>query len=184
MSTPLEQAIAATRSVVANVRPDQLDDPTPCESWKVRDLINHTIGSQVFFVGALGGTAPEGGPDYASGDFVQAYDAATSAAVEAFAHEGVADRTFTLPFGELPGSAVGALLATDTFTHGWDLAKATGQPTDLDPDLAAALLDGARGAIQDGARGPDGKAPFGAPQEAPDGCTSADELAAFLGRVV
>ena len=184
MSTPLDQAIAATRSVIVNVRPDQLDDPTPCESWKVRDLINHTIGSQVFFVGALGGTPPEGGPDYASGDFVAAYDTATSAAVEAFAQEGVADKTFTLPFGELPGSAVGNILATDTFTHGWDLAKATGQSTDLDPDLAVALLHGARNVILDGARGGDGSAPFGALQEAPDGCTRADELAAFLGRVV
>ena len=28
----------------------------------------------------------------------------------------------------------------DTFQHGWDLAKATGQDTDLDPELAAGLL--------------------------------------------
>ena len=184
MSTPLEQAMAATRGIITNVRPDQLDDPTPCASWKVRDLINHMIGSQVFFIGALDGTPPDGGPDFASGDFVKAYDEAAAAAIEAFAQEGVAERTFTLPFGELPGTAVSGLLATDTFTHGWDLAKATGQSTDLDPELAIALLNGARGAIQDSARGPDGKAPFGALQGAPDGCTRADELAAFLGRVV
>ena len=184
MSTPLEQAIAATRGIITNVGPDQLDDPTPCVSWKVRDLINHLIGSQVFFIGALGGTPPEGGPDFASGDFVKAYDDASAAALTAFAQEGVAERTFTLPFGELPGSAVGSILATDTFTHGWDLAKATGQSTDLDPELAVALLNGARNVISDGARGEDGKSPFAALQHAPDGSTRADELAAFLGRVV
>ena len=45
MSTqPLEQAIAATRQVLAEVTADQLDDPTPCSSWSVRELINHIVG--------------------------------------------------------------------------------------------------------------------------------------------
>ena len=50
MSTEgLEQAFASTRSVLANVKPDQMDDGTPCQSWKVRDLVNHIVmGSQWF----------------------------------------------------------------------------------------------------------------------------------------
>ena len=184
MSTPLDQSIAATRSILVNVSQDQLGDPTPCVSWKVSDLINHLIGTHVFITTALGGTPPSPGPDFASGDFVQAYDDASAATVAEFEKEGVMDRIVKLPFGEIPGSAVMGIAATDTFTHGWDLAKATGQSTDLDPDLAIALLTGAREAIQDAFRGPDGAAPFGALQDAPDGCTCADELAAFLGRVV
>ena len=62
----------------------------------------------------------------------------------AFRADGLMERTLTLPFGQMPGSAFLGLAATDTFTHGWDLAKATGQDTDLAPDLAAALLAGAR----------------------------------------
>jgi len=89
-----------------------------------------------------------------------------------------------LPFGDMPGSAFVGIAATDTFTHGWDLAKATGQPTDLAPDLAAGLLGGVRTSIPDSFRGPDGKAPFGAEQVAPAGSSNADQLAAFLGRTV
>ena len=73
---------------------------------------------------------------------------------------------------------------TDTFTHGWDLARALGQSTDLAPDLAAGLLAGAKMAIPPSFRGEEGKAAFGAEQTAPDGACAADQLAAFLGRTV
>jgi uncharacterized protein (TIGR03086 family) len=75
------------------------------------------------------------------------------------------------------------LAITDTFVHTWDLAKATGQSTDLAPELAAVLLEQARASIQDSFRGPEG-APFGAEQTAPEGASNADRLAAFLGRSV
>lgn len=83
----------------------------------------------------------------------------------------------------MPGAAVMGLSATDTFAHAWDLAKATGQSTDLNPELAAALLDQSRQAISANFRGPEG-APFGAEQECPEGACNADRFAAFLGRSV
>lgn len=86
-----------------------------------------------------------------------------------------------LPFGEYPGAAFMGLATTDTFAHGWDLAKATGQSTDLDPELAETLL--ANAAIPDGFRG-DEPMPFGAKREAPAGSTAADRFAAHLGRKV
>jgi uncharacterized protein (TIGR03086 family) len=181
---PYQQAIATTRSILTNVRPDQLDDDTPCQSWKVRDVINHLIGSQSFFSAAAAGTPPAGPTDPAAGDFVAAYDEETKKAVAALGADGVMSKTLTLPFGQMPGAAVAGLAATDTFVHGWDLAKATGQSTDLEPQLAAGLLTAARGAIQPGFRGADGVSPFGAEQEAPDGASEADRLAAFLGRTV
>jgi uncharacterized protein (TIGR03086 family) len=180
---PLEEAIASTRSILGNVTADQLDDATPCASWMVRDVINHVVGTQYYFLGALTGTPPASG-DPASGDFVAVFDEASHACLEAFQADGVAERTITLPFGDMPGAAVAGIVATDTFTHGWDLARATGQPTDLAPDLAAALLAGAEENISDSFRGPDGEGLFGPKQEAPDDSTNADRLAAFLGRPV
>jgi uncharacterized protein (TIGR03086 family) len=180
---PLEEAIASTRSILGNVTAEQLDDATPCASWKVRDVINHVVGTQHYFTGALTGTTPADG-DPASGDFLAAFDEATSVCLAAFQADGVADRAITLPFGEIPGAAVAGIVATDTFTHGWDLARATGQPTDLAPDLAAALLAGAEENIGDSFRGPDGEALFGPRQEAPADASNADRLAAFLGRDV
>ena len=186
MSTaPYEQAIASARAVLAAVEPDQLGAETPCASWKVSDIVNHVVGGQYFFRAAMEGEAPSGEPpDFASGDYLARFEEGSSGAVAAFQADGAMDRTVTLPFGQMPGSAFLGLAATDTFVHGWDIAKATGQSTDLDPELASQLLAGARMAIQDSFRGPDGAAPFGPEQQAPAGASAADELAAFLGRTV
>lgn len=182
MSTaPFEQAIASTRSVLANVSSDDLDKPTPCASWKVSDLVNHIVGGQHFFAAGIQGSPPPGETDYASGDFLSAYDDAAKKAVDAFSADGVLEQMHKLPFGEMPGSAFLGLATTDTFQHGWDLAKATGQPTDLSPELAGAILDQARASIPDAFRGPEG-APFGPQAECPDDAPKADQLAAFLGR--
>ncbi len=184
MSTqPLEQAIAVTRGVLANVTPEQLGDPTPCESWDVAALINHIVGAQHFFLAGLTGTPPAAPGDFAAGDYLAAYDEVSAAVLAAFAADGVLESLITMPFGEMPGAAVMGLATNDTFQHGWDLAKATGQRTDLAPELAAALLVQARATISPTFRGPEG-APFGAEQEAPDGASTADQLAAFLGRSV
>jgi uncharacterized protein (TIGR03086 family) len=122
--------------------------------------------------------------DYAAGDLVAAYKASIGVATAAFEADGAMTKTVPLPFGEFPGTVVLGMAALDQFTHGWDLARALGLPTDLDPALARELLDQARQAISDAFRGPDGQAPFGAAFEAPAGAGPADQLAAFLGRRV
>jgi len=185
MSTqPLEAAIESTRSVLAAVSKEQLDLSTPCKSWKVSELVNHIVGGQYFFAACVKGDPPSEGPDFSAGDFVSAFDEASAACLAAFGEEGAMTKTLTLPFGQMPGAAFAGLAATDTFTHGWDLAKATGQATDLAPELAVGLLAGAKQSIQPAFRGEEGKAPFTAELPAPDGASNADRLAAFLGRAV
>ena len=181
-----EQAAGVAKSVLANVKAGQLDDPTPCASWKVRDLINHLVGGSYFFAAAMNGDTPGdggGAPDFASGDFKGSYEEGSKQAIAAFAAPGAMQRTVTVPFGEFPGAAWMGLAATDTFTHAWDLAKATGQSTDLAPELAEQLLAGARQSISSEIRG-DEPLPFAAERDCPDGATPADRLAAFLGRSV
>ncbi len=186
MSTqPYEMAIATTRAVMAKVKADQMSSATPCASWKVSDLINHIVGGQHFFAASMEGVAPAGGEqDFSSGDYMAVFDAGAAKAVAAFNSAGAMEKIVHLPFGDMPGAAFVGIAATDTFMHGWDLAKATGQPSDLAPELAAGLLSGVRGAISDNFRGAEGVAPFGAEQKAPAGATNADQLAAFLGRTV
>ncbi len=187
MSTqPLEGAIKATGAVLARVTPEQLESDTPCASWKVRDLINHIVGGQRFFA-----TMARGEPidaearehDWSAGDFAADFESGAKECLAAFSEPGAMEKIMHLPFGDMPGSAFLGIAATDTFVHGWDLAKATGQDTNLDPELAGALLGGARMFIQDSFRGNE-PLPFGAEQQAPEGSGSADQLAAFLGRVV
>ena len=82
----------------------------------------------------------------------------------------------------VPGSVCVWIAAGDVFTHGWDLAKATGQPTDLEPDVAARLLAQIEPILPDTMRGPDGEAAFGPRVEIASSAPAADQLAAFEGR--
>lgn len=188
----LSRALQSTLAILAKVQPAQLDAPTPCASWDVRALINHVTGTARWWAGTLvgplaGQPAGDAGPDstdYAAGDYVAAYEQSMQIALAAFGADGVLDRPVRLAFGEFPGAVVLGMAATEQFTHGWDLARSTGQHTDLDPELAAELLGVARLAITDDFRGPDGQALFGPVRAAPAGASPADQLAAFLGRAV
>src|SRR5206468_2481924 len=88
--------------------------------------------------------------------------------------EGAMDKPMKLSFGELPGSVFVLIASTDAFTHGWDLAKATSQSTDLDPTVAGQLLHAVQQFLPDDFRGPDGQAPFGPRVEVPDSASAAD----------
>jgi uncharacterized protein (TIGR03086 family) len=180
----LRQAFDSTAGVLANVKHDQLDDPTPCASWTVRDLVNHIVGGTTYFAvtAETGEAPPVGGGDHTTGDFKKEFDAGAARAVAAFAADGAMEKMLKLPFGELPGSFFVYIASTDTFTHGWDLAKATGQSADLDPALAEKLLDAVSGFLPDAMRGADGQAPFGLKVEVPSTAPAADRLAGFMGR--
>jgi uncharacterized protein (TIGR03086 family) len=181
--TSLERAWRSSRAIVANVKPEQFADPTPCQSWDVQNLLNHMIGVAYFYVsGATTGKAELSDRNYAEGDFLATYDEGIRQAVAVIPQ--CMEREVTLPFGTIPGAMWTGIVTTDAFIHGWDLARATGQPTDLDPELAAELLEGARLFLQPAFRGADTVAPFGAEQDAPPGATNAAQLAAFLGRRV
>jgi uncharacterized protein (TIGR03086 family) len=182
----LARAFASTRSIVGQVTPEQLDAPTPCVSWRVRDVINHLIAGSFWFAGAMStGTAPPfGDEDYCAGDYLAAYDKGIGLALATFQAPGALDQTLTLHFGQMPARAFLLLATDDAFAHGWDIARALGMSTDLDPELAAQLLPHVMAWVQPVHRGADAEMPFGPVQIAPTDATPADELAAFLGRRV
>lgn len=182
--TELNRAFLSTLGVLVNVQPQDLGAPTPCASWDVRKLVNHFVGTARWWAATIAGEAAVADTDHVDGDFVAAYDESIRIAVAAFEADGALQRTVQLPFGEFPGAVLLGLAATEQFTHGWDLARAIGHPTDLDPVLATGLLSQARVAITDAYRGPDGEALFGPAALAPTGAGPADQLAAFLGRSV
>lgn len=183
----LSSAFDSTMSVLRKVEPHDLVKPTPCASWNVRDLINHIVSAGRWWAAMVSGDASLEAPeaeDYTAGDFVVAYEESIRVTLGAFGAEGATERMVTAPFGEFPGAVLATFAATDQFTHGWDLARALGQDTDLAPDLAVALLGLTEVTITDAMRGPDTEALFGPKREAPDGACAADRLAAYLGREV
>jgi uncharacterized protein (TIGR03086 family) len=195
---PLNRAFASTRAILAQVQEGQLSAPTPCVSWDVRTLIDHFIGTARWAadaVSAADGAATDEAAAKAAGDAVDTgnygaadllarYDEAIETTLAAFGSAGVLEKTVSLPFGEFSGAALMGLAARDQFTHGWDLARAIGHHTDLDPEVAGELLIQARTEITEAFRGPDGAAFFGPAADAPASASPADRLAAFLGRTL
>ncbi|MBA2607345.1 MAG: TIGR03086 family protein [Actinobacteria bacterium] len=177
-----ERAIATFRQVLSNVSKEDLDKQSPCAPWKVRDVVSHLIVGGDFFVTSVGGEATGGGGNVADDDYEAAFESAANRTLAAFNQPGALDKTVDLPFGQMPATALVGIATTDTFTHAWDIAKATGQSTDLDGEFAGELLERAKTTIPDTARGADGSALFGPEQQAPAGASNADQLAAFLGR--
>ena len=174
-----QRAQDAFAGVLANVSPDQLGAPTPCSEWAIRDLLEHVIGgNEQVGLWAESPIEPPARPD----DIVAAHRAAAAAAQEVFARPDGMSVMFKLPFGEIPGQMFIGMRTSDVLTHAWDLAAATGQSTDLDPELAAEQLAAVRAFVGPQFRGP---GQFFA-EEQP--CSSerppADQLAAFLGRKV
>ena len=85
-----------------------------------------------------------------------------------------------MPWGSVPGAGAIWGYLNETLVHGWDLAVATGQPSEADPDLAGAALAAAQRFIPAGPRGPE--VPFGdAVSPAPDAGPT-EQLANWSGR--
>ena len=167
--------------VIGRVRPDQLRNATPCTDWNVRALIGHVVGGNLKFAAMVAGEHGPGPDEDVLGDdllagFVNSFDGLSAV----FDRGGFLEQVFPTPLGDGPGELLVGLRITELTVHSWDVAAATGQARDLDPELVA-FTDGflRSNPIPRGANGP-----FAREQPAPAGATDADRLAAFAGRPV
>ena len=181
-----DRAITSTAAIVKTVRPDQAGAPTPCTEWDVRDLLNHVIGtlwlSEALFTDRAPRypMAPGGlpGTDLAGEDPAAAYTDASAAALTAASAGDTLTRVHPTPLGDMPGPALAGFTTLDILVHGWDLAKATGQPAGLDDALVAHALAFAQQAITPGTRAPRIGPALPVAADAP----LTNRLVAFLGR--
>ena len=122
-----------TTEKVANI--SDLDATSDCDEWSVRDLLNHMLGTQRYFVSAargedasMPGQTP---PNLMSDDPKADFEQARNDVLETFGQEGVIEKT---------GPAIGIAFA-DMLLHGWDLARSTGQDETMPDGLAQAAYD-------------------------------------------
>jgi uncharacterized protein (TIGR03086 family) len=136
-------AAAPFRDLVSAVRPEQLDDATPCSGYDVRGLLNHILYWTPRLRAALrkdpppeegGGAAELGGPAWAD-EFRAQVDGLVNVLAEPAAWTGTA----RLGGGDLPAAMVGSMVLCEFVVHGWDVARATGQAFTCAPETAAAV---------------------------------------------
>jgi uncharacterized protein (TIGR03086 family) len=149
----------------------------------VRALINHVVQDVRMFTATVGGSAwDRSDADVIGDDWTAAYTEASDALLAAWRREGALEEMVRLPFGEVSAAWRLDQQIADLVVHAWDIARATGQPTDLDPELGQASLAWARQNLRPEFRGDEGRAAFGPEVPAPADAPLHDRLAAYFGR--
>lgn len=175
-------ALAHVHGLMAGATATELDAPTPCAEFDVRALLGHLV-TTVERVRLLGeGADPYSVPSVVTGldDPAAAYAESGRKAVALWADDAVLDRELTVPWGTVPGRAALWGYLNETLVHGWDLAVATGQDPEADPDLVTTVLDAAPVLLPAEPRG--GRVPFAAPVEPRPGAGPTERLANWCGR--
>ena len=98
-------SLALLQRAIDHISPDQIKQPTPCEDFDVRALVNHILYDLRQFEGMLTGANP-GQPDadlLGNQDWSSAYRAATASLMATWRQRGV-DGTITNRLGEFPAT--------------------------------------------------------------------------------
>ena len=175
-----DPATTTMARLVRGVTDDQLSDPTPCPDYTVADLVDHIGGlAHAFTASAVKGEVPgEGG----SGDGSRLEDGWRDRIVTQLGELAKAWRdpasydgiTMAGPI-EMPADVAALVALDEVVVHGWDLARATGQPFEADDAATAACLGFAE-SFEVPAGETDG--PFGPPVPVP---SDADVLVRLIG---
>jgi uncharacterized protein (TIGR03086 family) len=190
MPNPIDlftKASSHAKGIVAGVKQDQLSSPTPCSEWNVKALIDHLIGGAQYLSSSLsgnpsapgdaGGSAPSSGSNAA--ELAATYGSLTAEALRAAANPAALETRIETPVGEMSGGQFMGILFIDHLIHSWDLAKATGQSTRLDPELVQICYQMCAPIIIEMGRE---RGAFGPAVPVPDSASTQDKLLGYLGR--
>jgi uncharacterized protein (TIGR03086 family) len=164
----LSRALDQAEGLLAAVPADRLGAPTPCADWDVSTLVAHLVATPRNFL-----TMAQGGqPDWSAepslpSDWTGEFRAAADELVGTWrrADESATAESVDWQTAELA-------------VHAWDLARATGQAVELDPECAERGLAFMGVALTAENRG----AAFGAAVTVPEDAPVYDRLVALAGR--
>lgn len=135
LSVLLDRARDHALPVIANITDDDLTKPTPCADYDVRALLDHLLHVVVEFqkLAVKQDADFSHTPNYP--DWRAQFPAETAKLVDAWgrpgADEGIAGNM------QMPAQTVGGLALLDLTIHASDLAQATGQRFEPDPEVFA-----------------------------------------------
>ena len=137
------RSLLHTGAIVAATTPDDLGRPTPCEGWDVAALLHHLVTGNCWVTPLVEGSSIEEVGDRFDGDVlgddhVAAYNRSAHDAAVAFQADGALEAMVKVSYGPVPGHVYCGHRTIDALVHGWDLAVATEQPTELPAALVEA----------------------------------------------
>ena len=177
------RALESLDMTVDEIREDQWASPTPCEEWDVRQLLGHLTREALWVPHLLRGeTLEEVGDRYEGevlgqdprGSWLRASAAERATVTAADAVDGSVHTSM----GEIDAEEYLTQRLTDLVVHRWDLAKAIGADTSLDPEASEMLYE----KWEEQADMLAGSGMFAEPVPVPDSADAGTRLLALLGR--
>lgn len=174
-------------AAIVDVPDDQLDLPTPCVGFTVRELQRHVLGWLQFFAAALSNPAADTArPD--PGTFTLDDDARASevvrnalAAIRKAIADDAASQLVVMSGSRMAGDAVLGMALGEYIVHAWDLATATGRPYSAPESAIRPAHEFLEGMVKPEYRGPDSGF-FDDEVPVPADASPLDQLLGFAGR--
>ncbi|RSN68568.1 TIGR03086 family metal-binding protein [Actinomadura sp. WAC 06369] len=162
--------------------------PTPCPDMDLAALLDHVHGLSIAFAMAAAKDRPEGGsppPSAAAANLAPDWRVRIPAALDALAAAwrvpGAREGTTEAGGIEMPGDVAASVALNEIVVHGWDVARATGQPYDAGTDEVEACLAFVGPSVEEsGGAGIEGL--FGPAVAVPADAGPLDRLIALTGR--
>jgi uncharacterized protein (TIGR03086 family) len=176
-------ALAMAERVIGAVGVGDLDRPTPCTQWRVRDLLGHLVATarQADKVGRGARVSTAGVVRLERRDrWAATFASAARRARAAWADDADRPADLRVPWGLLPGPVALSGFVLELVAHSHDLAVAVGRTDLLDSRLGEAALRIAERLVPADLR--DDRGAFAAPVPSPPDADVHGRLAAFLGR--
>jgi uncharacterized protein (TIGR03086 family) len=164
--------------MLADVRPDNLDRPTPCVGWTLGQLLAHMEDALDAFTEAAAGRV-EVEPVPETSTRVEALQEKACALLGAWLAARPSPDVVEVGDHGLDSPLLVAAAALEITVHGWDVGQATGRRTRIPDALAQGLLAVAQHVIDPVDRGPRFAGPRPTRPEAP----SDVRLLSWTGRV-
>jgi uncharacterized protein (TIGR03086 family) len=146
-ATDLGPAARRLADLVAGVEDGALGRSTPCPAYSLGDLIDHVGGLALAFTAAarkernVYTEVPEPGDASRLGpDWRERIPRDLGTLAQAWAEPGAWTGMTRIAGDDSPAGVVGLVLADELAVHGWDVARASGQPYACEPDILAAAL--------------------------------------------
>ncbi|GAA4238499.1 TIGR03086 family metal-binding protein [Actinomadura meridiana] len=188
-STPdLTPATRRLAELLAGIRDYQLSAPTPCADTTLGKLLDHLNGLALAFTWAAEKNFPQGPSQPPSSDadrlppdwrarIPEQLDALAAAWRSPDAWQGMTEAGGV----HMPGTEAGHVAMNELVIHGWDIARASGQPyTAENAEIEACLAFVAPAVEQSDGKGIEGL--FGPAVDVPQDAPPLDRLLALTGR--
>ncbi|MCZ4121978.1 TIGR03086 family metal-binding protein [Streptomyces sp. H39-S7] len=182
----LDPAVRRLADLLSAIPDERLTAPTPCSQYTLGDLLDHVGGLSLAFTNAArkvgeNPPAPPGDASRLDADWRTRIPEQLSGLAEAWRDPAAWEGMTEVGGVTMPAGMIGRVALNELTVHGWDIARATGQPFTAD----IRTLEGCRDFVEPMAapgQGPARQGVFGTPVDISPDAPLLDRVVAMTGR--